>query len=243
MRVSVSYVADLWLEAAKRLRIVDGQFLLDTLPRDGTIIFEGAQGVLLDRTYGFFPHSTPTNITFDNAYALLDDLDLNKFDICKVGVIRTYHTRHGAGPLPTEILDSNQAEGLEEKHNRKDVWQGGFRVGFFDLPLFRYALDVIGQLDIMAITHIDYLPKLGLMCDEYKHDGTLSKYIPYGRPRKTSIEDLSYQERLGRAITSSALSKVYCSSANRLVAAILSASRAHKGLLSRGPRLEDKELT
>lgn len=129
-----------------------------------TLLFEGAQGVLLDQTYGFFPHVTRTNTTFENACTILREIDFTgerKF----VGVIRAYSTRHGAGPMPSEMH-----EDIPDIHNKLHPYQGNFRIGYFDLPALKYAIEVIGGVDELMVTHLDTVkhhPSLAAMCVAY----------------------------------------------------------------------------
>lgn len=143
-----------------RVTIVGSEALDDTLRR-GTTVFEGAQGVLLDRQYGFFPYVTRSHTTFRNALDLLGNF---KGHVMKLGVLRTYTTRHGAGPFPTETKDL----AMPEAHNRSDdPWQQTFRVGYFDLVLGRYASDVLGGVDEIVMTHMDRLPEVPTICASY----------------------------------------------------------------------------
>lgn len=124
-----------------------------------TLIFEGAQGVLLDEQYGFAPYTTWSDTTLNNAMFLLKDY---KGKITKLGVIRSYMTRHGAGPFVSEFKNDEIAGGLVEniakksEHNNMNPWQDNFRNGYFDELAFRYALKVSG-VDTLAITHMDVL--------------------------------------------------------------------------------------
>lgn len=90
------------------------------------VIFEGAQGALLDPQLGFAPHITKTCTTPNNAQLLLQRAGIDDAEI--IGVTRCYMTRHGCGPFPTECT------GLEmyvpEEHNQTNVWQGSMRVGW-----------------------------------------------------------------------------------------------------------------
>ncbi|WP_199516762.1 adenylosuccinate synthetase [Nucisporomicrobium flavum] len=122
--------------------IVDGSHLDDLLGQ-GPCVFEGAQGVLLDEWRGWHPYTTWSTTTFDNVAALCDSFE-------RLGVVRTYTTRHGAGPFVTEApLD------LPERHNGVGEWQGAFRVGHFDAVAHRYAVEVAGGVDALAVTHLD----------------------------------------------------------------------------------------
>lgn len=129
--------------------------LVDGLEPAETMVFEGAQGVMLDEKHGTAPHNTWTNTTFENAETLLDEVGCT--DRMRIGCLRSYYTRHGAGPFPTEdnTLD------LPEPHNGNDGFQGEFRVGRFDFTLAKQALSIVGGVDALAISHMDYLPRLG----------------------------------------------------------------------------------
>jgi adenylosuccinate synthase len=118
---------------------------------DGVTIFEGAQGVLLDEDYGFAPYNTWSKTTPLNARSFTGDA----VPTTVVGVTRTYLTRHGPGPLVTE---DNSMVLPSTEHNRTNVWQRDFRRGWFDLPMFRYALARAGRVDTIALTHCDFRP-------------------------------------------------------------------------------------
>jgi adenylosuccinate synthase len=147
------------------------------LIRDGrTCIFEGAQGVLLDENYGFHPHTTWSTTTTANAHTLLDEAGFTGTRE-RLGVLRTYFTRHGAGPFVTE--DALLRDRLLEPHNTAVGWQGDFRVGLFDAVAARYALWATGGVDGIALTHIDrldYLPPY--LCDAYELDGHVLRDLP-----------------------------------------------------------------
>jgi len=129
--------------------------IVDGFEPQEMMIFEGAQGVMLDEKYGTAPHNTWTNTTFENADAMLDEAGVKERH--RIGCIRTYHTRHGQGPFPTE--DANLD--LPELHNGNEGFQGVFRVGHLDLNLAKRAISVCGGIDTLAISHMDYLHRLG----------------------------------------------------------------------------------
>lgn len=153
-----------------RIPIVDSEYI-NKVFKTGNVIFEGAQGILLDETYGFAPHTTWTNITFDNANELIQLADIDEvIDITKVGVVRTYMTRHGHGPFITESRDPILLS--KEKHNKDGYWQGSWRVGYFDMVAFKYAIDVIGNIDMLSITHLDTInDKKIKICTAYEING------------------------------------------------------------------------
>lgn len=132
-------------------RIVTDEWISSAI-KARACVFEGSQGVLLDENRGFHPYTTWATTGPDNAYTLLVEAKgtaLN--DIETIGVLRTYHTRHGAGPFPTELLGM----GLEEKHNDWGEYQGNWRTGILDLNMVKYAREVSGPLDYVAVTHMD----------------------------------------------------------------------------------------
>ena len=134
------------------ITLVDEDYLPQQFKQTETIIFEGAQGVLLDEWYGFHPHTTWSNITYENADSLLAGYD---GQITRIGIMRGYATRHGAGPFMTE--DAALTRLIPDYHNGLNDWQGHFRVGYFDGVALKYALSVIGGVDYLAITNLDRL--------------------------------------------------------------------------------------
>jgi adenylosuccinate synthase len=120
------------------------------------VIFEGAQGVLLDAEAGFHPHTTWSNCTAANAMELINEMAPGA-QVHRIGVTRAYAVRHGAGPLPTE---TEPLARLVCEHNQNNEWQGAVRYGWFDAVLTRYALRVTGGVDTLAVTHMDILQRL-----------------------------------------------------------------------------------
>ena len=125
--------------------------------RPGTLVFEGAQGVLLDEWRGFHPHTSWSSINRAAVAAVLADAACDA-PVTYLGVLRAYLTRHGNGPLPTEDAS---LDCLAEPHNRSDGWQGRFRRGQPDAVMLRYALAVAGQLDGLVVSHLDVFDPAG----------------------------------------------------------------------------------
>ena len=125
--------------------------IAERLARPGTVVFEGAQGVLLDEWRGFHPHTTWSSISTQAVDAVLSDLGIDA-RIRHLGVLRAYLTRHGAGPLPTVDV---ALDALAEPHNADAGWQGRFRRGHPDEVLLRYALKSVGPLDGLLVSHLD----------------------------------------------------------------------------------------
>ncbi|MFN0185354.1 MAG: adenylosuccinate synthetase, partial [Aquabacterium sp.] len=164
----------------------------------GRVVFEGAQGMLLDEWHGFHPHTTWSSVGPDGVRALLAEAAVAD-DVWHLGLLRSYLTRHGAGPLPTADASLNA---LPEPHNTDDTWQGRFRRGHPDAVLWRHALRATGRLDGLMVSHLDALdpgrPALH-WCDAYAlpAGGTVQRIndLPAGPAR-----DLAHQEQLTRLL-------------------------------------------
>lgn len=142
-------------------------------------VFEGAQGALLDVERGFLPYATSTKTTVDNVFNLYRGQRVDMFK--KIGVLRAYATRHGVGPFVTE--DAQLTKDIPDMHNGENEWQGPFRIGWFDLLTARYAIDINGGIDEIALTNLDRLSNLETIkvCVSYEYVGQkkdlLEKYF------------------------------------------------------------------
>lgn len=158
----VDTIMDHFHNFMRQVPIVGRGRLTRILCDPGVVLFEGAQGVLLDQDYGFHPHTTWSNCTFHNALDLIGDADI---DVTRLGLVRSIQTKHGAGPFVTEdpsMLDL--VEGID--HNKLDDWQGAFRVGALDLVATRYAVEACGGIDGLVVTWADVCP--GKVCTAYE---------------------------------------------------------------------------
>lgn len=163
----IDIAADNYAHVSRSVSMIYDQAVTKILRNNAPLIFEGAQGVLLDETFGFHPHTTWSTTTFANAESLLDEAGFEGRRT-RLGVLRTYFTRHGAGPLVTERPELSAS--LVEEHNSEQSWAGNFRVGIFDAVAARYALSAAGGADFLAITHLDALNKLpGQICNAYQN--------------------------------------------------------------------------
>ncbi|MEO5714023.1 MAG: adenylosuccinate synthetase [Luteolibacter sp.] len=171
--------------------------LHDQLTQAGCVLFEGAQGVLLDEWRGFHPHTTWSSINT----AAVDDVAA-RFGIAAPiehhGVLRSYLTRHGAGPLPTH--DGSLDAGLPEPHNQGDGWQGGFRRGHPDAVLLRYAIEAAGELTGLLVSHLDVFERGVKLkwCESYSAGASSCvERLPLGNHK-----DLDHQNRLTNLLLS-----------------------------------------
>ena len=182
---SVDDVVAAFTAFGRLVSIVDGGHT-GRLLREGPCVFEGAQGVLLDEWRGWHPYTTWSTTTFGNVAELCDD-------VLRLGVVRTYTTRHGAGPFVTEA-----ALPLPEAHNGAGEWQGAFRVGHFDAVAHRYAVEVAGGVDALAVTHLDAVPPELRICTAYEVDGARWDRIAPG-PWRDLDHQAALTDRLLRA--------------------------------------------
>ncbi|MEU4744862.1 adenylosuccinate synthetase [Actinosynnema sp. NPDC023658] len=146
-RYRVDDLVSLYRDFAAAVRTTTGDEV-GRLADRGPLVFEGAQGVLLDQHHGFHPHTTWSTVTPDNAKALLGHRHATV-----LGVTRTYQTRHGAGPFPTE--DHDVLTRFPERHNDTGHYQGSWRAGHLDAVLLRHAVTACGGIDALAVTHLD----------------------------------------------------------------------------------------
>ncbi len=141
------------------------------------ILFEGAQGTLLDLDHGTFPYVTSSNPVSGGACigagvgpTLIDRV---------IGVAKAYTTRVGEGPFPTELLGSINDQLCERGGEFGTTTGRRRRCGWFDGVIGRYAVEVNG-LDCLAITKLDVLDELKAIniCVAYELDGKIIKHFP-----------------------------------------------------------------
>lgn len=149
-----------------------------------TIIFEGAQGALLDRRRGFTPFVTQSQTSFHNVesilgHSLTDPKVAEHSIVQKIGVLRAYGHRHGPGPLVTE--DESLRQHLSDPYNPTNPWQGKFRLGWLDLVALRHGLAINDGVDGLAITGLDRLSGLPriLVATAYRYHGDLTLLSRY----------------------------------------------------------------
>jgi adenylosuccinate synthase len=213
---------------AERVPLVDAGHL-SRLLRSGPVVFEGAQGVLLDEWHGFHPYTTWSTTTFANAETLLAQAGFAASAL-RLGVVRCYLTRHGPGPFVTE----DPTLELPEPHNRHGAWQGAFRTGHFDAVALRYAIEVSGGVHAVALTHLDVAGRNPLrVCRSYQAGGQQVTRISPGPE-----SDLRYQERLTAMLL--AARPVYDDPGPDWPGLIEDALDAPVALTSHGPTAADK---
>src|SRR5439155_3336201 len=114
----------------------------DALDRDGTVIFEGAQGTLLDLDHGTYPFVTSSNPVASGAATGIG-IGPNRFDTI-LGVAKAYVTRVGEGPFPSEIPSPDQERVRDPGGEFGTVTGRERRCGWLDLVALRFAVRVNG---------------------------------------------------------------------------------------------------
>jgi len=141
------------------------------------ILFEGAQGILLDVDHGTYPFVTSSNTVASSA-ATGTGCGLNTINYV-LGITKAYTTRVGEGPFPTELKDDiGELLGTRGKEFGT-VTSRKRRCGWFDGVLVRQTIKVSG-IDGVALTKLDVLDELDeiKMCVEYELDGKKINYLP-----------------------------------------------------------------
>jgi len=124
------------------------------------VILEGSQGTLLDRDFGTKPFITKANVSLLEADRLLSPYSCIG-DRLNIGVVRSYLTRHGIGPMYSE--DEELTKLLPDSHNKDNEWQTQFRCGWLDLDLLEYSLYCNRHIDNLVITNMDRLPDIAYL--------------------------------------------------------------------------------
>jgi adenylosuccinate synthase len=158
--------------------VADTAVLLNKAIDDGqNVMFEGAQGALLDIDHGTYPFVTSSNCTAGGA---VTGTGVGPTRIGTViGVTKAYVTRVGEGPFPTEISDS-QGELLRARGQEYGAVTGRpRRTGWLDLPLLRYS-NMINSTEWLVVTKMDVMDECAEIpvCTHYKIDGKITDVIP-----------------------------------------------------------------
>ncbi len=172
-------VAELMALAPKVLPFMDRVWeLLDKARRDGRkILFEGAQGALLDIDHGTYPYVTSSNTVAGSA-ASGTGIGPGALDYV-LGITKAYTTRVGEGPFPTELLDEVGKTLGTKGHEFGVVTGRARRCGWFDAVLVRQTVRTCGIHGI-ALTKLDVLDGFNELkvCVGYKVDGKEIDYLP-----------------------------------------------------------------
>ncbi|MEK7266815.1 MAG: adenylosuccinate synthase [Pseudomonadota bacterium] len=164
--------------------------LLHEARKDGKrILFEGAQGVLLDIDHGTYPYVTSSNTVAGQA-ATGSGLGPRAVGYV-LGIVKAYTTRVGEGPFPTELTDKIGDRLGERGHEFGTVTGRKRRCGWFDAALVRQALKVAG-VDGVALTKLDVLDGFDELKVSvgYDIDGARYDYLPAGLDAQKSVKPI-----------------------------------------------------
>ncbi len=159
------------------------QILFDRHKAGDVILFEGAQGTMLDVDFGTYPFVTSSNTV---AGAAMAGLGVGPGMVQSVlGICKAYTTRVGAGPFPTELYNADGMDDPSGKHLAEKGHEFGAttgrprRTGWFDAVVVRHAVRVAGvtELAITKLDVLDGLPEVKL-CVAYEKDGQRLESIP-----------------------------------------------------------------
>lgn len=163
---------------------------LEEVRRKGKrILFEGAQGAMLDIDHGTYPYVTSSN-TLSGAAASGSGIGPGQVGYV-LGICKAYTTRVGAGPFPTELHDSIGERIGERGHEFGTVTGRKRRCGWFDSVLVRQATK-LGGINGIALTKLDVLDGFDELkiCVGYRLNGTLIHHLPASEKDQSQIEPL-----------------------------------------------------
>lgn len=166
--------------------------LRDVKKAGAKILFEGAQGVLLDVDHGTYPFVTSSN-TVSGTVASGSGLGPNSAGFV-LGIVKAYTTRVGSGPFPTELEDEVGQRLGEKGHEFGTVTARKRRCGWFDAVLVRQSCAISGVTGI-ALTKLDVLDGFETIkiCTGYKLHGEVIDYLPSHSADQAAVEPI-YEE-------------------------------------------------
>jgi adenylosuccinate synthase len=164
--------------------------LLEDLRRAGKrILFEGAQGALLDIDHGTYPYVTSSNTVAGNA-PTGSGLGPKAAEYV-LGIAKAYTTRVGEGPFPSELHDETGALIAKRGHEFGTVTGRPRRCGWFDAVLVRQTVKTSG-IDGIALTKLDVLDGFDTLhvCTGYRLDGEVLDYLPASQAAQARVEPI-----------------------------------------------------
>lgn len=173
-------VLEQYMELAAHIRglVTDTAVLLNAaLDRSESVLFEGAQGTMLDIDHGTYPFVTSSSATSGGAATGLGVAPTRITGV--LGVTKAYTTRVGGGPFPTE-MQGPDAEAVRARGNEFGAVTGRpRRCGWLDLPVLRYA-KMINGIDSLAVTKLDVFDEQAeiKVCTGYRLKGSVISEMP-----------------------------------------------------------------
>jgi adenylosuccinate synthase len=219
--------------------VTDTAALLNqALAQGESIVFEGAQGTMLDIDHGTYPFVTSSSATSGGA-VIGSGVAPTAIDTV-IGVTKAYCTRVGGGPFPTEALDAN-GDSLRARGNEYGAVTGRpRRCGWLDLPLLRYA-GMINGIGWLVVTKLDVLDELATIpvCVGYKINGKATSEIPAHASGFDAIECV-YRQMPGWQSSTQGIAQMekLPKAAREYLAFLEKESGARIGMVSTGPGRE-----
>src|ERR1700726_4459661 len=178
--LEVEGLAEKYLEYAERLRplVVDASALINRALDEGrSVLFEGAQGTMLDIDYGTYPFVTSSNATAGHTCTGLGVPPTRISGV--VGITKAYTTRVGSGPFPTEMPDLEAGEVRDRGKEYGAVTGRPRRCGWLDLMVLQYAIRING-ISSLVVTKLDVFDtqKEIQVCTGYRCKGTPLRDMP-----------------------------------------------------------------
>ena len=179
-QVDVKEIVARYVEAAERIRPMvsdTARMLADAMAAGRNVLFEGAQGTMLDLDHGTYPFVTSSSASAGGA-CTGTGVPPTRIDGI-IGISKAYTTRVGGGPFTSEALDAVGDLIRTRGHEFGSVTGRPRRCGWFDVPLIRYTASING-FDSMVMTKLDVLDALDEIpvCVAYKIDGAATCEIP-----------------------------------------------------------------
>lgn len=196
--VDFQKVLDETLDFAENIRPMVGDVaraLHELYQTQQSVLYEGAQGTLLDIDHGTYPFVTSSNTTAGGA-ATGTGIGPRRFDYV-LGITKAYTTRVGSGPFPTELFDAMGEHLAKRGHEFGSTTGRPRRCGWFDAVVLRRAVEV-NSLSGLCITKLDVLDGLESIriCVGYRSGGQELDDLPIGAEALASCEPI-YEEMPG----------------------------------------------
>lgn len=191
-RIRFDEILEQYRVLADQLRpmVCDSAHLLNEMIRSGkSILFEGAQGTMLDIDFGTYPFVTSSSAAAGGA-CIGTGIAPTKIDGI-IGVSKAYITRVGAGPFPSEDFTELGQHIRQAGNEFGSVTGRPRRCGWFDVPLLRYTAEVNG-FDSLIITKLDVLDEIDEIpvCVAYEVDGASIHHMPASTRRMERIKPI-----------------------------------------------------
>ena len=217
--------------------------LNQAIARGEPVMFEGAQGTMLDIDHGTYPFVTSSSATSGGA-AIGTGVPPTSIGAV-IGVTKAYCTRVGEGPFPTELHDA-MGEAIRKKGNEYGAVTGRpRRCGWLDLPLLRYSV-MINGCAWLVVTKLDVLDEIAEIpvCVAYKINGKRTAEIPAQASGYDKIECI-YEKLPGwrKSTESTATVDKLPTKAREYLQFVEKESGARVGMISTGPGREQTIVT